>query len=166
MIRDAVAADLPAIVALLGDDMLGSRPRGGTRRSGLRAGAGARSRPTPTTASWWRSADGAIVGCFQLDFLPGPRARGAGGRRSNRCGCAQPARPGDRRRDDALGDRRGARARLRAGPAHHRQARGDAAPLLSAARLRGVARGHEAGPARSAGAASGSADAPAADHSL
>jgi GNAT superfamily N-acetyltransferase len=68
--RDATEADLPDILAMLADDMLGAARDSGTIDQAyveaLRA-----IQAEPNGRQLVAVEDGAIVGCFQLNFLPG-----------------------------------------------------------------------------------------------
>lgn len=73
--RRAVAADVPAIVALLADDRLGAaREKPGDPAYGA-AFAAIAADPNQLLAVAER--DGAVVGCLQLTFIPGLSHRGA-----------------------------------------------------------------------------------------
>src|SRR5262249_29956433 len=75
-LREATEADLPAIVALLGDDILGS-----TREAAVVDPAYGRALAAitahPNNPRMLAERGGAIVGCFQLTFLPGIGRGGA-----------------------------------------------------------------------------------------
>ena len=74
-IRPATEADLPAIVALLADDVLGqSRESPGDPAY---AAAFAAIAANPNDRVMVAERDGRIVGCLQLTFLPGLSLRGA-----------------------------------------------------------------------------------------
>ena len=78
VIRDAGLADLPAIVALLADDDKGRTRE--TTGDALDAGYGmafAAIDADPNQRLLVAELDGAIVGTFQLSFLPGLSYRGA-----------------------------------------------------------------------------------------
>ncbi len=77
IIRQAIPADVPAIVAMLADDSLGQ----------LRETPGAALHPgyliafqaieaSPNDEQLVAELDGALAGCFQLSFLPGLSNRG------------------------------------------------------------------------------------------
>ncbi len=81
--RPARLADLPAIVAMLADDMLGA-----AREAPGGEGSGGAADPAYATAFAAIEADpnetlivaergGAVVGCLQLGFIPGLSRRGA-----------------------------------------------------------------------------------------
>jgi ribosomal protein S18 acetylase RimI-like enzyme len=69
-IRDATEADLPDILAMLVDDMLGATRDGGAVDpayvEALRA-----IQAEPNSRQLVAVEDGRVVGCFQLSFLPG-----------------------------------------------------------------------------------------------
>lgn len=69
-IRDATEADLPEILAMLVDDMLGAARDSGevdpAYVEALRA-----IQAEPNSRQLVAVEDGAVVGCFQLSFLPG-----------------------------------------------------------------------------------------------
>lgn len=75
--REAVADDVPAIVALLADDMLGSQrddpslPLNEAYYAAFDAIAA-----DANNAIWLAERDGLVVGCFQLTFLPGLSRKG------------------------------------------------------------------------------------------
>jgi GNAT superfamily N-acetyltransferase len=73
--RAATAADLPAILRLLADDPLG-KARETAVEAPYRAAFDAIA-ADPNQAMIVAEADGAVVGCFQLSFLPGLSRRGA-----------------------------------------------------------------------------------------
>lgn len=76
--RPARAADLPAIVALLADDMLGAAreaPEGAADAGYAAAFAAIEADPNETLIVAERG--GAVVGCLQLGFIPGLSRRGA-----------------------------------------------------------------------------------------
>ena len=77
-IRPAEAADLPAIVAMLADDRLGAAREDASEplHPGYRAAFDAIG-VNPNDALYVAEAGGALVGCFQLTFLPGLSQRGA-----------------------------------------------------------------------------------------
>jgi ribosomal protein S18 acetylase RimI-like enzyme len=69
-VRDATEADLPAIVALLADDMLGAgRETGSVDAVSLAAFRAIQAEPK--CRELVALADGAIVGCFQVNLIPG-----------------------------------------------------------------------------------------------
>lgn len=75
--RRATAADVPAIVAMLADDHLGAG-RADTAATALprsRAAVAAVD-PDPNHPLAVAGIDGAVAGCPQLGFLPGPSRRG------------------------------------------------------------------------------------------
>ena len=76
-IRPASAADLPAIVAMLADDSLGQlrESPGASLHPGYLAGFQA-IQASPNDELHVAELDGALVGCFQLSFLPGLSNRG------------------------------------------------------------------------------------------
>ncbi|WP_299131657.1 GNAT family N-acetyltransferase [uncultured Amaricoccus sp.] len=75
-IRDATLADLPAVVAMLADDMLGAaRETGVVDEAYLEAFRAIQAEPN--CRELVAVLDGAVVGCFQLNFLPGLGRRGA-----------------------------------------------------------------------------------------
>ena len=75
-IRDATLADLPAVVAMLVDDMLGAaRETGVVDEAYLEAFRAIQAEPN--CRELVAVLDGAVVGCFQLNFLPGLGRRGA-----------------------------------------------------------------------------------------
>lgn len=70
MIRDAIESDLPAIVAMLADDPLGrAREAGQVDVAYVRALAAIDAEPN--SRQLVAVENGAVVGCFQLTFLPG-----------------------------------------------------------------------------------------------
>ena len=75
-IRDASEADLPDILALLADDILGSMRDSGTVEpahvEALRA-----IQADPNCRQLVAVESGRVVGCFQLNFLPGLSRRGS-----------------------------------------------------------------------------------------
>ena len=73
--RAATAADLPAILRLLADDPLGKN-RETAVEAPYRAAFDAIA-ADPNQEMIVAEADGAVVGCFQLSFLPGLSRRGA-----------------------------------------------------------------------------------------
>ena len=75
-IRDATEADLPAIVAMLADDMLGAARETGTVDRVYREAFQA-IQAEFNCRELVAIERGAIVGCFQLNFLPGLGRRGA-----------------------------------------------------------------------------------------
>lgn len=78
VIRRAVAADLPAIVALLADDTLGrgrEDPRPPLDPRYAAAFAAIEADPNQLLAVV--EAEGAVVGCLQLSFMPGLSRLGA-----------------------------------------------------------------------------------------
>ena len=75
-IRDATLADLPAVVAMLADDTLGAaRETGVVDAAYLEAFRAIQAEPN--CRELVAVLDGAVVGCFQLNFLPGLGRRGA-----------------------------------------------------------------------------------------
>jgi ribosomal protein S18 acetylase RimI-like enzyme len=126
LIRDAVASDLPAIVALLADDPFG-REREAVPLDPAYARALAAIEADPNNRQLVAIEGGDIVGCFQLTFIPGLGRRGrwraqiesvrvatdrrGGGRgaammawaidRARERGCALVQLTTDKRRDDA-----------------------------------------------------------------
>lgn len=72
--RRAVAADVPAIVALLADDVLGATREKPGDPAYDAAFAAIEADPNQLLAV--AEQDGAIVGCLQLTFLPGLSHRG------------------------------------------------------------------------------------------
>src|SRR4051812_28023336 len=75
-IRDAVAGDLPAIVVLLGDDMLGRSREGGAVDPAYEQALAA-IMADPNGRQLVAERDGHVVGCFQLTVLPGLGRGGA-----------------------------------------------------------------------------------------
>ena len=75
-IREATEADLPAIVALLADDMLGAGRETGTLDPAYLAAFRA-IQAEPNCRELVAVADGAILGCFQLNLIPGLGRRGS-----------------------------------------------------------------------------------------
>ncbi len=75
-IRDAGEADLPAIVALLADDMLGAARETGTVDPAYMAAFRA-IQAEPNCRELVAVMDGVIVGCFQLNLIPGLGRRGS-----------------------------------------------------------------------------------------
>lgn len=73
--RAATAADLPAILRLLADDPLGKN-RETAVEAPYRVAFDAIA-ADPNQEMIVAEADGAVVGCFQLSFLPGLSRRGA-----------------------------------------------------------------------------------------
>lgn len=75
-IRDATEADLPEILALLVDDVLGASREGAevepAHVEALRA-----IQADPNCRQLVAIERGAVVGCFQLNFLPGLSRRGS-----------------------------------------------------------------------------------------
>ena len=75
-IRDATAADLPEILTLLGDDVLGAGREGAeiepAHVEALRA-----IQADPNCRQLVAVESGRVVGCFQLNFLPGLSRRGS-----------------------------------------------------------------------------------------
>lgn len=75
-IRDATEADLPEILAMLVDDMLGAARDSGTvdpaYAEALRA-----IQAEPNSRQLVAVEDGRVVGCFQLSFLPGLGRQGS-----------------------------------------------------------------------------------------
>lgn len=77
-IRDAVAADLPAIVALLADDMLGaSRERADALSDPAYRAAFNAIAADPNNRLVVMEQDGRIIGTLQLTWLPGLSHHGA-----------------------------------------------------------------------------------------
>jgi GNAT superfamily N-acetyltransferase len=126
LIRDAVPGDLPAIVAMLADDMLGrAREAGPVDAAYVEALAAINAEPN--SRQLVAVLAGEVVGCFQLSFLPGLgqhgswraqvksvrmradlRGRGLGAEmmgwaieRSRERGCALVQLTTDKRREDA-----------------------------------------------------------------
>ncbi len=77
-VRRAAAADLPDVVAMLADDQLGQarETAGATLLPAYRAAFDA-IEANPNDALLVAELDGAVVGCFQLTFLPCLSNRGA-----------------------------------------------------------------------------------------
>ena len=76
VLREALPGDVPAIVALLADDMLGAaREQPGDVRA--YAAAFAAIDVDPNNALYVMEIDGRIAGCFQLTFIPGLSSNGA-----------------------------------------------------------------------------------------
>lgn len=73
--RAATAADLPAIVALLADDMLGASREAPGDPAYAAAFAAIAADPNQLLAV--AEMDGRVVGCLQLTFMPGLSHRGA-----------------------------------------------------------------------------------------
>lgn len=73
--RPAVAADLPAIIALLTDDMLGAA-REAAADDPAYAAAFAQIIADPGELLAVAELDGAVVGCLQIGFIPGLSRRG------------------------------------------------------------------------------------------
>ena len=77
-IRPAVAADLPAVVAMLADDRLGQgREDASDTLHPAYAAAFEAIGASPNDELLVAELDGAVVGCFQLTFLPGLSNLGA-----------------------------------------------------------------------------------------
>jgi GNAT superfamily N-acetyltransferase len=76
-IRRAVAADLPALVALLADDVLGAAREGGGKGLAPYADAFAAVDADPAHVLVAVVSRGDVVGTLQLSFLPGLSRRGA-----------------------------------------------------------------------------------------
>ena len=75
-IRDATEAELPAILAMLADDVLGaSRETGSVDPAYLAAFRAIQAEPN--CRQLVAVLDGAIVGCFQLNLIPGLGRRGS-----------------------------------------------------------------------------------------
>ena len=143
--REAVRADLPAIIALLADDVLG-KARDFTEVDEAYERAFADITADPRNHLIVADDDGELVGCMQITYIPGLGRHGA--ERS----LIESVRVRSDRRGRGLGREmmtwaidQARRARLRAGAAHHRQDPRRRAPLLPRPRLRGQPRGHEAG---------------------
>jgi len=78
LFRDATAADLPAIVAMLADDPLGARREDPSEPlDPVYLAAFHAMVAEPNQHLIVAEADGAIVGTFQLSFIPGLSSRGA-----------------------------------------------------------------------------------------
>lgn len=75
-IREAMAADIPAIVGLLADDRLGAQRESLDDLAPYEA-AFATMRADPNQLLMVAERDGQIVGTFQLTFIPGLSHRGA-----------------------------------------------------------------------------------------
>lgn len=78
IIRRATRQDVPAIVALLADDVLGAQREDASDplpQSYYDAFDAVEA--NPDNAIWIAHAGGAVVGCFQLTFLPGLSRKGA-----------------------------------------------------------------------------------------
>jgi ribosomal protein S18 acetylase RimI-like enzyme len=75
LIRDAVASDLPAIVALLADDPFG-REREAALLDPAYARALAAIEADPNNRQLVAVEGNKIIGCFQLTFIPGLGRRG------------------------------------------------------------------------------------------
>ncbi|WP_198369063.1 GNAT family N-acetyltransferase [Roseomonas rosulenta] len=75
ILRRATAADLPAIVALLADDMLGTAREAPGDPAYVAAFAAIEADPNQFLAV--AEQDGRVVGCLQLSFIPGLSHRGA-----------------------------------------------------------------------------------------
>jgi ribosomal protein S18 acetylase RimI-like enzyme len=73
--RAATAADVPAIVALLADDVLGAKREVPGDPAYTAAFAAVAADPNQLLAV--AEIDGRVVGCLQLSFLPGLSHRGA-----------------------------------------------------------------------------------------
>ena len=76
--RAARLADLPAIVAMLADDMLGAAreaPKGAADPAYAQAFAAIEADPNETLVV--AELGGAVAGCLQLGFIPGLSKRGA-----------------------------------------------------------------------------------------
>ena len=142
--REAVRADLPAVIALLADDVLG-KARDFTEVDEAYERAFADIDADPRNQLIVAEQDGELVGFLQITYIPGLGRHGsrAGPDRVGP-GPVRPAWSGAGSGADDLGDRPGPEARLRAGAAHHGQDPRGRAPLLPQARLRGQPRGHEA----------------------
>lgn len=142
-IRPAVQADLPAIAALLADDVLGAareRPADAARYDSAWRQIAAQ----PGNEIWVAVLPEGVVGCLQLIVIPGLARQGA--LRAQ----IEGVRVASTHRGQDIGERlfahaiATARGGLPAGAAHDRQAPHRRAPLLRAAGLRGYARRHEA----------------------
>ena len=75
ILRDATPADLPAIVAMLADDKLGST-REDTEDMAPYEAAFAEVEADPSQRLIVAERDGVVVGTFQLSFIPGVAQRG------------------------------------------------------------------------------------------
>jgi GNAT superfamily N-acetyltransferase len=75
-IRDATEADLPAILAMLADDMLGAGRETGTVDPAYLAAFRA-IQTEPNCRELVAVLDGRIVGCFQLNLIPGLGRKGS-----------------------------------------------------------------------------------------
>lgn len=76
LFRPATAADLPAIVAMLADDMLGAAREGDPDDPAYRA-AFAAIMADPNELLAVAEIDGAPAGCLQIGFIPGLSRKGA-----------------------------------------------------------------------------------------
>ncbi len=98
--REATAADLPAIVAMLADDPLGAKRE--DLSDPLNKGYLDAFHAMVAEANQHlivAEEEGSLVGTFQLSFIPGLSNKGPGGPRSRACGCARTdAAPGSARR--------------------------------------------------------------------
>ena len=135
--RDAVAADLPEIVALLADDPLGQTREDASlplAQGYLEAFAAIDAAPDQRLVV---ACEGVrVVGTLQLLFLPGLSRKGACRGQIEAVRVARDRRGvGDRRAHGALGDRAVPRPRLRRRPARFGQFAGRRAPVLGAAGL-------------------------------
>ncbi|MFO1049933.1 MAG: GNAT family N-acetyltransferase [Geminicoccaceae bacterium] len=75
-IRDAIEADLPEILVLLVDDVLGAA-RDGVEVEPAHLEALRAIEADPNCRQLVAVESGAVVGCFQLNFLPGLSRRGS-----------------------------------------------------------------------------------------
>ena len=143
--REAVRADLPALIGLLADDVLGkARDFAVVDEAYERAFAAIDADPRNYLIV--ADDDGEVVGCLQITYIPGLGRHGAERSqieavrvRSDRRGQGVGAEL------NQVGHRAGQVARVRAGAAHLGQVAGRRAPFLRQARLRGQPRGLQAG---------------------
>ena len=125
--REARDGDLPAILALLGDDPLGkcreSALHGHARIPAACKAAFEAIAADPRNQLHVAEIGGAVAGCFQLTAVPGLTYQGGGRAQIEGVrGPASHARPRRGQGDDAMRDRAGKGAWLRAGATHDRQA--------------------------------------------
>ena len=126
--RQATEADVPAVVALLGDDSLGARREGGDDAGYLAAFR--RMQSEGANQLIVGEDDGPVIATYQITFISGLRPSGGIGACSRRSQGA-----GDRRGADARRRGSGPRGGLRALAADHQQGPPRCPPVLRTARL-------------------------------
>src|SRR5690606_22627528 len=141
-IREATAADLSAIVAMLADDPLGRKRESPDDLAPYRE-AFAAVETDPNQLLVVAEREGAVVGTVQLSFLPGLSRRGAL-RAQIEAVCAGISVQSRRRAPHTVGDRYRPRTRGRAGAADLGREQDRRASVLPAAGLRTDARGLQA----------------------